>query len=96
MPRLSPLIAITLSESAVSSGLEAAQRYLQVTEPGRTVEELAAESWQKTLTDDIWQALACLSERHQAVLVARYGLDGEAPQSLQQTGRQFGVCAQRI
>jgi hypothetical protein len=47
----------------------------------------------------VWEALsrllACLRHRLQLVIVTRYGLNGEAPQTFAAIGRRLGVTRQR-
>ncbi len=41
-------------------------------------------------------ALATLDPRAQAILVARHGLDGTPPRTLQEIGQQFGLTRERV
>jgi len=41
-------------------------------------------------------ALATLDPRARAILVARYGLDGAPPRTLQEIGQQLGLTRERV
>jgi RNA polymerase primary sigma factor len=45
---------------------------------------------------DLARALNRLNERTRRVLVLRFGLDGEKPQTLEQVGKQLGVTRERV
>ena len=49
-----------------------------------------------TLREDLARALAILPDRQQTILVRRFGLDGEAPWTLDQIGAHFGITRERI
>ena len=40
--------------------------------------------------------LLCLPERDQQVLSLRYGLNGDKPKTLNEVGRQYGLCRERV
>ncbi|HEX5448222.1 MAG TPA: sigma-70 family RNA polymerase sigma factor [Candidatus Saccharimonadales bacterium] len=46
--------------------------------------------------EDIERALANLSERQREVIRLRFGLDGTAPQTLEEVSRHFGITRERI
>jgi RNA polymerase primary sigma factor len=46
--------------------------------------------------EDVIRTLHILPERDRRVLELRYGLDGHAPRTLEEVGRQFGVTRERI
>ncbi|HZD86790.1 MAG TPA: sigma-70 family RNA polymerase sigma factor [Gaiellaceae bacterium] len=45
---------------------------------------------------ELARALSQLNPRMQRVLVLRFGLDGEAPQTLEEVGRQLGITRERV
>ena len=48
------------------------------------------------LKEQIFELLDDLSERERQVIVERFGLDGEAPRTLEQVGVEIGVTRERI
>ena len=48
------------------------------------------------LRDDLAKAMAPLSERERRVMVRRYGMDGRAPDTLEEIGRILGVTRERV
>ena len=48
------------------------------------------------LQDSLRRAMAKLSDREKAILVARYGLDGKQPRSLDQVAQRLGIVAERV
>ena len=42
------------------------------------------------------ELVGCLPERLQQVIVGRYGLDGQEPQTLPTLGLALGVCGERV
>ena len=48
------------------------------------------------LRDVIWDCLYQLKDREREVLVKRFGLDGNAPMTLEEVGRYFNVTRERI
>jgi RNA polymerase primary sigma factor len=49
-----------------------------------------------TLQDNINQVLSLLSEREMKIIQLRFGLDGEAPLTLEETGRLLGITRERV
>lgn len=47
------------------------------------------------LLEEIKAALSCLTEREQAAIILRFGLDGSTGRTLQQVGAQMGICRER-
>ena len=64
-----------------------------VADKGKTPEEHAVET---SLQESVKQALEKLTDREREVLVLRFGLDGNKPQTLQEVGESFGVTRERI
>jgi len=59
--------------------------------------ELAAQAWQRqAVRTALRELLAYLPERSYHVIVAAYGLDGEAPLSLAAIGRLYGLSRERV
>ena len=59
--------------------------------------ELAAQVWQRqAVRTALRELLAYLPERSYHVIVAAYGLDGEAPLSLAAIGRLYGLSRERV
>jgi len=59
--------------------------------------ELAAQAWQRqAVRAALRELLACLPERPYHVIVAAYGLDGQAPLSLAAIGRLYGISRERV
>ena len=59
--------------------------------------ELAMEAWQQqAVRAALRELLAYLPERSYQVIVAAYGLDGEAPLSLAAIGRLYGLSGERV
>jgi RNA polymerase primary sigma factor len=50
----------------------------------------------KTVTAMLWEMVNALDPREKAILRARFGLDGEPEQTLEEVGRKFGVTRERI
>ncbi|MDD3118591.1 MAG: sigma-70 family RNA polymerase sigma factor [Victivallales bacterium] len=48
------------------------------------------------LREKLFEALSTLSEREQQIIVMRFGLDGEAPRTLVEVSRYFGLTRERI
>ncbi len=48
------------------------------------------------LRDTLMTAVNDLSARERAMIIARYGLDGSAPRTLEEVGRMFGVTRERV
>jgi RNA polymerase primary sigma factor len=57
--------------------------------PDREVEE-------KSLRENVENALASLKERERQILRMYYGLDGEEPMTLEEIGRRLGVTRERV
>jgi len=58
---------------------------------------LAAQAWQRqAVRIALRELLACLPERSYHIIVAAYGLDGQAPLSLAAIGRLYGLSRERI
>ncbi len=55
-----------------------------------------AEAEARELADAVRAALATLDPRARAILVARHGLDGEPPRTLQEIGRSLGLTRQAV
>jgi RNA polymerase primary sigma factor len=49
-----------------------------------------------TLQDNLNQVLSLLSEREMKIIQLRFGLDGEAPLTLEETGRLLGITRERV
>jgi RNA polymerase primary sigma factor len=45
---------------------------------------------------ELAQALEALNPRMRIVLVRRFGLDGEKPQTLEQVGKSLGITRERV
>ncbi len=59
--------------------------------------EAAAVAWQRqAVRAALCELLACLPEQRYHVIVAAYGLDGQAPLSLAAIGRIYGVSRERV
>jgi RNA polymerase primary sigma factor len=59
--------------------------------------EAVEEAWhQAQVHNALLEAVADLPDRLQEVIVARYGLDGQAPCTLQALGQRFGLTRARI
>ncbi len=59
--------------------------------------EAAAAAWQRqAVRAALCELLACLPEQRYHVMVAAYGLDGQAPLSLAAIGRIYGVSRERV
>ena len=59
--------------------------------------ELAAQAWQRqAVRAALGELLAYLPERSYHVIVAAYGLDGQAPLSLAAIGRLYGLSRERV
>jgi len=71
---------LTLEDVLVNTS---AEEPLSAFEQTRRVEEVA--SWLEVLGDD-----------EKRVIILRYGLDGEEPQTLESIGKVFGVTRERI
>jgi RNA polymerase primary sigma factor len=56
----------------------------------------ADQAARKLLNDTLEETLDGLSEREQAVVRMRFGLDGGQPHTLEEVGREFGVTRERI
>ncbi|MGA2656400.1 MAG: sigma-70 family RNA polymerase sigma factor [Verrucomicrobiota bacterium] len=50
----------------------------------------------KTVTAMLWEMVNALAPREKAILRARFGLDDEPEQTLEEVGRKFGVTRERI
>jgi len=55
-----------------------------------------AEAEARELADAVRAALATLDPRARAILVARHGLDGAPPRTLQEIGQQLGLTRERV
>ena len=60
---------------------------------GRPLDEEVAVSLEQ---EAVRRAVAQLPERHRQVLRMRYGIDGQEPQRLSDTGRALGISAERV
>jgi RNA polymerase primary sigma factor len=60
---------------------------------GETPDEEVAVSLER---DAVRRAVAQLPDRHQEVVRMRYGIDGNEPQRLSDTGRALGISAERV
>ena len=49
-----------------------------------------------TLQDNLDRILSCLSEREIKIMQLRFGLDGEVPLTLEETGRILGITRERV
>ncbi|MDR0403527.1 MAG: sigma-70 family RNA polymerase sigma factor [Treponema sp.] len=49
-----------------------------------------------TLQDNLNRVLSLLSEREMKIIQLRFGLDGEAPLTLEETGRLLGITRERV
>ena len=49
-----------------------------------------------TLQDNLDRILSCLSEREIKIIQLRFGLDGEMPLTLEETGRILGITRERV
>ena len=48
------------------------------------------------VTDEVWKALANLSDRERDVVVLRFGLAGEEPMTLEKTGLRLEITRERV
>ena len=48
------------------------------------------------LLDELSDVLCVLDNRERRIISARFGLEGEAPKTLETVGRKFGVTRERI
>jgi len=55
-----------------------------------------SEAFAQTLNDLLRWIMCSLSQREQVVLQLRYGLNGESPKTLEQTGRALGITRERV
>ena len=51
---------------------------------------------ERARTEQVARALEVLDPRERTVLVLRYGLDGEAPRTLSDVGRELGITRERV
>jgi RNA polymerase primary sigma factor len=49
-----------------------------------------------TLQDNLDRVLSCLSEREIRIIQLRFGLDGEVPLTLEETGKLLGITRERV
>ncbi|MBV8597279.1 MAG: sigma-70 family RNA polymerase sigma factor [Actinobacteria bacterium] len=68
---------------------------------GDMIEDRAADSPDAVSTEharsaDLAEALAALDPRMRRVVERRYGLDGDAPQTLEELGADLGVTRERV
>jgi RNA polymerase primary sigma factor len=49
-----------------------------------------------TLQETMGDILSCLSEREMKIIHLRYGLKGERPLTLEETGRVMGITRERV
>jgi len=49
-----------------------------------------------TLQDTLGQVLRQLSEREKKIIQLRFGLDGEGPFTLEETGKMLGITRERV
>ena len=54
------------------------------------------ETFERALNDTLQSALASLAEREATILRLYFGLDGQAPQSLEEIGSTLGVTRERV
>lgn len=54
------------------------------------------EVYERSLVDEIGQALKYLSERESQILIMRYGLNGSRKYTLKELGEAFGITRERI
>jgi len=70
-------------------------------ELGETVGDLEAPNPQEQLSDsnmleELGEVLAVLDQRERRIISSRFGLEGEAPKTLEEVGKRFGVTRERI
>jgi len=64
--------------------------------PDPAADQPAALAEAHALADAVRAALATLDPRARAILVARHGLDGAPPRTLQEIGQQLGLTRERV
>lgn len=70
-------------------------------ELGETVGDLEAPNPQEQLSEsnmleELAEVLCVLDQRERRIITSRFGLEGEAPKTLEEVGRRFGVTRERI
>jgi RNA polymerase primary sigma factor len=50
----------------------------------------------KNLRDEVSDLLEVLDDRERKIILQRFGLDGEKPQTLEEVGKKFRVTRERI
>jgi RNA polymerase sigma factor (sigma-70 family) len=86
-------------ERQIWQAVARARRQQQSWQPPEQADRLAAveEAWhQAQVHTALVEAVAQLPERLQKLILARYGLDGQAPCTLQAIGQRLGVTKARI
>jgi RNA polymerase sigma factor (sigma-70 family) len=89
MPNLKPLMSLDMSIGDDADGM-AAKDFM--TADIDTVDEAA----KRELEDKVSKALEGLNKREAKIIVARYGLDGLEPRTLEEVGKSFRVTRERI
>jgi len=54
------------------------------------------ETYERALSDDMEKALGTLSERERLILSMYFGINGEAPLTLEEIGKELGLTRERI
>ncbi len=70
-------------------------------ELGETVGDLEAPNPQEQLSEsnmleELGEVLEVLDQRERRIISSRFGLEGEAPKTLEEVGKRFGVTRERI
>ncbi len=58
--------------------------------------KIAGEVLRTMEVEHLWEAIERLPERPRRVLVRRYGLDGRAPATLAELGKELGIARERV
>jgi len=87
------MAALTATDDGARAALELLVRLRRHADAAPLAEDGAEGNFRsRALT----QSLASLSFRERRVLELRYGLDGQAPATLEEVGKVFGVTRERI
>ncbi|PZM90455.1 MAG: RNA polymerase subunit sigma, partial [Actinobacteria bacterium] len=84
---------VSLDQAVGENGESALGDFVAVTPPARSSEEVAAQGRLRTEVEIV---LATLSQREQAVIRLRFGLDDGRQRTLDEVGREFGLSRERI
>ncbi|HEY8533219.1 MAG TPA: RNA polymerase sigma factor SigB [Micromonospora sp.] len=84
---------VSLDQAVGENGESSLGDFVAVAPPSRSSEEIAAHGRLRTEVEIV---LATLSQREQAVIRLRYGLDDGRQRTLDEVGREFGLSRERI